>query len=394
MSKYRLLWITLAIFFITAPAAAQDTNIDSFSAKIIERYELTISPGTAAYLAPNGEHFAHLNRNELCIYPTNASLDAGQCVPIPEDLRRIDMDVVRWSPDSASLAFTSDFFRFLLDSDIWIFDLETNTFTNLTDDGDYRVALDDIASGEGWIDVTPQWVGDDIYFLRYASNEAGNVVPNVMRIARTGGDPEFVAELSSEYRFGVYSFAPLADGSAVVHNYDTRQTGDARAQLTTLPEGARRDLYIPGAEDLLQGIAPNGFSAAPEQNLVLVAIPAFYLAVPDYAPELSLFQLLDANSTASALTPIDPRYFVNNAGWSPDGQLLAYTVNTPLNPEVNGLYITDQPGQSGRLVVAGEFNPTTPTYQQGLTWATNNFLMVAQRDESTTPLTLIQIDES
>ncbi|MFO7321505.1 MAG: hypothetical protein DIU68_007235 [Chloroflexota bacterium] len=60
----------------------------------------------------------------------------------PEDLPRgFEADPAsphvpfRWSPDSARIAVASQPFATLLDTDLWIFDLESEQFTNLTDDG-------------------------------------------------------------------------------------------------------------------------------------------------------------------------------------------------------------------------------------------------------------------
>lgn len=67
-----------------------------------------------------------------------------------------------WSPDSTRLAITSQPLVTLTDTDLWIFDIASETWTNLTDDGysgDITPASDTTDAG-AIIDVQPAWSPD------------------------------------------------------------------------------------------------------------------------------------------------------------------------------------------------------------------------------------------
>lgn len=104
-------------------------------------------------LSPDGSSYLTYSGNEIAVYsveddePISSSpVETGFSAPYS----------VRWSPDGSSFAFSRDYFRMLLDSDIFRYEVSSGLLTNLTDEGtdDYRP----FSGGGGIIDITPVWV--------------------------------------------------------------------------------------------------------------------------------------------------------------------------------------------------------------------------------------------
>ncbi len=133
---------------------------------------------TAAYLAPDGAHFAYLKGSTLCLY---AGDQQQQCVDVSQ-LGSIDSETPRWSPDSRYLAFNENFFQYFRDPDIWVWDTANNVLRDITDDGQTKLALSD----PNWrnIDVLPHWLPDGhILFLRYNKVNGQPQPPQIYTIA-------------------------------------------------------------------------------------------------------------------------------------------------------------------------------------------------------------------
>jgi hypothetical protein len=77
----------------------------------------------------------------------------------------------------------------------------------------------------------------------------------------------------------------------------------------------------------------------------------------------------------------EPGPAIVGAGWSPTGSALAYLVRDEANPEAAGLYITRQPGEPGRLILAGDFYGTTCCQRMPIGWAQNDVIMIGRGAE-------------
>jgi hypothetical protein len=80
---------------------------------------------------------------------------------------------------------------------------------------------------------------------------------------------------------------------------------------------------------------------------------------------------------------IDVGRYVLSAGWSPDGSALAYIVYSGPDADDNGLYITNEPGTPGELILAGDFHAPTSPGLQPLMWSADDTLLISQRETFT-----------
>lgn len=162
---------------------------------------MTISPDASKLMWADGDG--------LCIFEIDT--EAQTCVE-SENAPLSAMVEFEWSPDSRYIAFHEDLFLRLVESDLWLFDVENQTFTNLTDDGLVGSALDAQNSTEVIpLDYMPFWRGSDLHFVRSTGFNVEDTVTSIYRLPLAGGvenvgEPELVADLSSAMpiRFSLY----------------------------------------------------------------------------------------------------------------------------------------------------------------------------------------------
>jgi hypothetical protein len=211
-----------------------------------------------AELAPGGSRVAWLTAAQadrpaqLCIYGL-AAPDQGACHDVPEPFQGIPYRLA-WSPDAAWLAFSEDPAAQALESDLWVFEVETGEFTNLTDDR----AVGPVAglSGAAYtLDYLPLWDPATGRLLFWRSAPAGDgATLALMRVDPAHGAPEVVADLTNSLggnpvRFGVQRF--YLSGPAAVAP-DGSQVAVALISATEMAQAALDgvwliDLLDPGA---------------------------------------------------------------------------------------------------------------------------------------------------
>jgi Tol biopolymer transport system component len=204
----------------TSPAGeATPVAAASVTWEIVETREIEVE-GMPVALSPDGQWIAGTGRDwELCVWEIE-TLEPTCAEP---GNYQVDPEALVWSPDSRAVAFTQDTARRLIDSELYVFELETGQLGNLTDDGfDGRLPLNP-EHGEPvpvLIDLGPTWAPDSqsIAFGRsfWTAEERGAQQPQILRIDRAGGEPQVLAELTTESPWGVmYPMFEVAGGTLV-----------------------------------------------------------------------------------------------------------------------------------------------------------------------------------
>lgn len=355
-----------------SPAAPTPEPIDVDSLEVVGTYEFELMAGpgnTGAYLAPDGERFVYLNGEEMCLYLKDAE-DPERCVEYRDTLRGLDPESIVWSPDSRYIAFTENFFIYLVDADIWVWDTTTDAFQDLTDDGDYRVEIGaDVWKG---IDVTPTWLDDGrIVFLRYGTVAADDVIrPEVYAIAPDGSGLEKLGAIEEATGLAAYSLDAFND-QLIFNFYRGREA--LNGVWTSALDGSNAQQVFADRGEFM----PVSVSVSPVGRYTLINTPPQDFGRFD--PEMSMYRVVDMESGEALL--IDPERYVVSGGWSPDGSAFAYLVNNRMEPDENGLYLTTAPGEPGTLVFAGNYNAPTPRQRQPLTWGANNVILISRSPE-------------
>lgn len=396
--RYNVIVLTMLLLILPATILAQDapSAVPNTVVSVIEYPNLQAGIArSAAFLAPDGLSFAHIKETQICIYVLPEQKPAWCGRAEDGDNRTVDLDEVRWSPDSRYLSFsTNDFLRTLRDPDLWVVDVEARTVTNITPDGAAKVPL--IDPDESWplVDLSPRWLADSnrLLFLRVPRRADGeNEWPGLYTIAPDGSDLQQVGTLETDHPISVYALDTSPDGTQLVFNYLSTDD-DFRDRIgvwvSSLDGSEPRQIlrtevaFLPGAVSFSRDAAQvlsfsPGYAAQRVENIL---------------PEHSATRLIDVASAEEIL--IDETHYVYSAGWSPTGHALAYLVRVQ-DPDdaATGLYITTAPGESGQLVYNGFFIIPTLYQYPAITWAQNDTLLLAHaRDRSIVVLQLGRAD--
>lgn len=346
-------------------------DVDSLEVVGTTEFDLMAGPGnTAAYLAPDGERFVYLADERLCLYAQDAP--EPHCVDLDDTLNGLDPldpETIVWSPDSRYIAFSENFFIYLIDADIWVWDTTTSAVQNLTDDGVTRLEI----GGDDWknIDVTPTWLEDGrILFLRYNSVDEETVLPEIKVIASDGSGLEQLGTLEDATGFAAYALD--AHANQLAYNFYRGGEPENGVWTSAFDGSDSQQVFVDDGRH-----QPANVIFSPNGRYLLVNTPPRDFR--GFDPEDSNMRLVDLESGEPLL--IDPERFVTAAAWSPDGSAFAYLVTDRVNEEISGLYVTDTPGEAGRLVLQGVFLSATPRLRQPLTWGANNTILLARAPE-------------
>jgi Tol biopolymer transport system component len=359
-----------------APTAAPSlgTAEPVTGASILHEIDLLAGPGlTGAYFAPDGEHFAYLNRDEgICIYTIMGEQE--RCTPILDQMQNIEPESIYWSSDSRYLIMSEEIFRSLVDPDIWMIDTTTGELTNLTDDEAIgRLEFDN----EDWppIDIAPRWFNDgqQIAFLRYDKGEQAMNVASLMTMSPDGSELVISRQLDGIDTFGINIFDMSPDGSQIAYNIFSKEEGQSGLWLSSIDgDDGRQVAPMEG------GLAPLSITFSPDGHSVL-AITTFLMTRVEPEPEFSPVRIVSLDDGEIRL--LDENHPVISAAWSPDGSMLAYLVRDQLSPDESGLYVTSGLGEDSTLVLQGRFAPPTNQWRQPLMWATNNTILLSRQPE-------------
>lgn len=350
--------------------------------------DLIAGPGAkAAYLAPDGSRFAYVERDELCLY--SLSGEKGNCVTL--DLHtKMDFETVRWSPDSKKLAFSEDFLITFRDSDIWVYDTETNSVKDMTPAPNRE--LNFISNTDSTViftvDLVPQWSADSqfIYFIRYTFNKPATARAKFFKVSIADGTIEEVAPAKTNFAISTYAFALSPDGSQLAYNLDTRGTEQDGTWYLDL---ATKEAKFAAAA--VQGTAPWAYQYSPDGNFLLsvgvdVKGGGFAVRKPETSPIYTL------PVSGGRQQHLNTESYVFAAGWGQTGSDLAYTIFDQVNPDKEGLYITSAPGQAGEMVLPGRFIAPTPRVRMPINWTANNTVLLSQAPDF--KLVVVQISQS
>lgn len=356
----------------TALATLAPANVDQLNAVSVQEVDLYAGPaGTAAYLAPDGEHFAYIKPPNICLYTITGT--QGQCISTEGHLRRIDTESVRWSPDSRYLAFTEEFFRTFTEPDIWILDVTAGKLTDITDDQIDRLNITDPNQTVPSIDLLPNWSldGSRVLFMRYVRTTDSIKPAELYSIAPDGSDLQPIGTLNST-GLAVSAVAWSHDAKKIAYNFYLNTADSQDGVWISDADGSNPHQVLDTK------IVPSSLAFSPDDRYLLIITSAM-ISLPR-KPEDSLARVVDLNTGESKL--VDDQHIVWGAGWAPSGTGLAYVVVDPVTHESDGLYLAATPGQPGHRVQDGSLFPPTPLEQQTLIWTANNVVLVSRGPQS------------
>lgn len=223
--------------------------------------------GIALGLSPDGTMIAGVGKEDrFLVWDAETYETVARSEPMPE-ISIIDHTSVAWSPDSTALAWSLDAARLMLDSDIYVFDIDSGQITNLTDDEptdqDAVSLMDDKVSGLALdVDLYPSWSadGESLYFARSTWEDVPEIATSLWRIPRDGGDATEIAVLAPDAPLLVSSiYAGMEDGSVLYATWPVDSDGPHHGIFLVTPDGE------------VEGIS-TGMLARTTLNMVLISV--------------------------------------------------------------------------------------------------------------------------
>ncbi|GAB3462302.1 hypothetical protein GCM10027436_72090 [Actinophytocola sediminis] len=318
-------------------------DVDSLTVSASAKVELSgparLSPDATKVLA-------------LTARPCVRDLDGADEVCVDED---VDADLANaaWSPDGTKLVFTDDFWKYMREPDVWVFDVTSGELRALTDDGVDDFDLSGPNEGAD-LDVLPSWStdGEDILFVR---GQAKADTAELMSVPADGGEPSTLREIDCELT-DVAGLAWSASRVAWTCGLDSPEvfladhTG-GEAQRAVPGEG--------GQDRMLLSFSPDGE----------------WLLVDSFAQYGQYAQPAGGQALVVPADGGDPVPLADKAGyptWSPEGHALAY-IAVP-----DKLMVLAEPaGEPAELRTAKAFSAPD---DRRLAWAADRILLNADRE--------------
>lgn len=259
-------------------------------------------------LSPDGTWLSTIQADQLCVIASD-TLTQKACTTV----KRLDVNSLAWSSDSTRLAWTEDWARMFVDSDIWTLDLNTGTATNLTDDGTQD---DTLNNPQAMIDMSPTWSrdGKTLYFAR--SNLEAKTGTSIYRIAATGGTPQSLVRVSEMPGAILTPIIELDNGDLIysVLSSDIDHPSNGIWRMTA--DGKNPEQLIQKLDD---GGLPVLLNAKGTQAVIMSS------SAGNFAITKSPFYLLDlATKTVKPIQQQESALIVTAATLSPDGAKLLY----------------------------------------------------------------------
>ena len=192
---------TTSVPTIVSASALQSTNLR----------QVDLADQHIIGLSPNGAWLITSKQAQLCVVATDTLLEKT-CV----EAKYVDFPTLAWSPDSRRVAWTEDWAKRAVDSDIWVLEVASGKLTNLTDDGFAGTMVQAVdTNAQITVDVAPAWSPDGASLV-FARTPADRDSTNLYRVAATGGPPEQIALVTPGYGLAIYRGVFVhADGSII-----------------------------------------------------------------------------------------------------------------------------------------------------------------------------------
>jgi WD40 repeat protein len=205
----------MSIIFCNSKIAAEDWILK----KIIKITDITGSSNfNDLALSPDGLFIAAARKDSSRLDIYTIPDFSRKTYPLPASFKG-PVHYLAWSPSGKYIAFTEDYFRYMREPDIWIFDAETGQFKDLTDDGIDKNALSAGSDEKTMLDYLPVWDKnkDEIYFFRTRRSPHSDIYLTALYRIIPGRSPDKIMGLPGSLpRFSIFRPAAISpDGTHI-----------------------------------------------------------------------------------------------------------------------------------------------------------------------------------
>lgn len=383
MKHIKLLAIGVAALWATGVFAQSDVRqVGQFEVVNETVIELNAGvAGTSAYLSPDGESFAHVTPDDFCIYEVSG--EERFCIDRPNGLDPIDTGNVDWSPDGRYVAFNTDFFRTLKDSDIWVLDVAAEALTNITDDGTVELPLLGNDGEAVNSDVGPQWMPDSdrVLFVRYVVDGDIDFV-QIASAAPDGSDIRVESTMSREGERRITRALLSPDGTKIAYDvYRNSESTPGLWQATITGRDVQRIDAVPTDDSRPNQLLPIAYSDDGRYLLAYdVTVATGYSLI-----DQNIIRLFDIELGEEVTFWDDPAArldYVGSAGWVPGTNAVVFSVFDAQADPPSTLYVRDlTTGDLQTLATDTQIGVPIGIQRLPYTWTQDNVLMYSRLGE-------------
>ncbi|MGC4190472.1 MAG: hypothetical protein QM589_04460 [Thermomicrobiales bacterium] len=174
---------------------ASETTADGLRIVQVDGQPVALSPDGKWLAGPGPE-------GDVCLWDVETLEVCRATGAAPQTAQ---MPTITWAPDSSAVAYTLDVGRLLVDSDIYVMDVD-GTMHDLTDDEtEDAIGFDDVESPFP-VDMFPAWSPDGTHLVFARTPWGLNVIPTtIVTMSREGGEPIERLTLAPPEPWTIYS---------------------------------------------------------------------------------------------------------------------------------------------------------------------------------------------
>lgn len=200
----------------------------------------------------------------------------------------VQMETITWAPDSSAVAFSLDAARLLVDSDIYVMDID-GTLHDLTDDGeDDKITLQSDAP-QVPVDMYPAWSPDSKHLIFARTSWSGYTKATALvAIDRAGGEPQERFVVSGQEPFIIYSPMHWLEDGTVIFSVLHADPGDKQNGVWRLTASGGVERIVAGDETaeipmpFVNDVSPDGtlatvFSLSGASQFANDGVPVFFI---------------------------------------------------------------------------------------------------------------------
>ncbi len=310
-------------------------------------------------LSPDGRKVLNAGAGDpLCV----VGIDGGKKVCL-DPAAKVEPDTLyaAWSPDGTHIAFTDDYFRSMLEPDIWVMDASTGKATNLTDDGVTGNSLKSGDDPKAQFDLFPSWSADgkQIRFARRPDPHDEEI--EVDEVRATGGAVAHLGVIDGHLTdLAGLTFSP--DGATMAWTIAT-DGGWSHTVVHIRGVGAGTDRALTATT---VNADQSALSFSPDGKYLLVDSSRFYGQYSCCAKSSASVYPVgggDSQPVAAGVTALFPT-------WAPSGHALAFATPVPHG----SVQLVAEPGGAPRVIQSGTSIYFAPNSLR-LGWATGGLLV-------------------